>query len=222
MGTAAKICLGNIEAALTGNKKNKKKIIFTFWKISSSFWAFVCFPNPPGMQNVAKSSVQLQLASPKGTTLWSLKPQSATAERRSNVKEPTCTSSPTETRSHRVTLWTRVWSWQGPSVETTRLALTNVSKTSIFHYFLTCLHFFFFLQICFHGECRNNSFLKADECNSKCHGHGVRYPSINYLKKCKDYVLVFCKNWVLWRWKEPCFRRKCSIFCLARKIRILV
>ncbi|KAF6731378.1 Disintegrin and metalloproteinase domain-containing protein 19 [Oryzias melastigma] len=28
-------------------------------------------------------------------------------------------------------------------------------------------------SICFHGECRNNSFLKADECNSKCHGHGL-------------------------------------------------
>uniref|UniRef100_A0A3P9IZK2 ADAM metallopeptidase domain 19 n=1 Tax=Oryzias latipes TaxID=8090 RepID=A0A3P9IZK2_ORYLA len=28
-------------------------------------------------------------------------------------------------------------------------------------------------SICFHGECRNNSFLKADECSSKCHGHGL-------------------------------------------------
>ncbi|XP_065131382.1 disintegrin and metalloproteinase domain-containing protein 19 [Paramisgurnus dabryanus] len=26
--------------------------------------------------------------------------------------------------------------------------------------------------ICFEGECRNASFLQADECNAKCHGHG--------------------------------------------------
>ncbi|KAG7464785.1 hypothetical protein MATL_G00169320 [Megalops atlanticus] len=26
--------------------------------------------------------------------------------------------------------------------------------------------------ICFGGECRNASFLRADECNAKCHGHG--------------------------------------------------
>ncbi|KAL2089126.1 hypothetical protein ACEWY4_016025 [Coilia grayii] len=28
-------------------------------------------------------------------------------------------------------------------------------------------------SICFSGECRNVSFLGADECNAKCHGHGV-------------------------------------------------
>uniref|UniRef100_A0A8C3GAU6 ADAM metallopeptidase domain 19b n=1 Tax=Cyclopterus lumpus TaxID=8103 RepID=A0A8C3GAU6_CYCLU len=28
-------------------------------------------------------------------------------------------------------------------------------------------------SICFNGECRNASFLKADECNAKCHGHGL-------------------------------------------------
>ncbi|XP_017545653.1 disintegrin and metalloproteinase domain-containing protein 19 isoform X1 [Pygocentrus nattereri] len=27
--------------------------------------------------------------------------------------------------------------------------------------------------ICFGGECRNASFLQADECSSKCHGHGL-------------------------------------------------
>uniref|UniRef100_A0A672NUX1 ADAM metallopeptidase domain 19 n=1 Tax=Sinocyclocheilus grahami TaxID=75366 RepID=A0A672NUX1_SINGR len=27
--------------------------------------------------------------------------------------------------------------------------------------------------ICFEGECRNASFLQADECSSKCHGHGL-------------------------------------------------
>uniref|UniRef100_A0A3Q1CH67 ADAM metallopeptidase domain 19b n=1 Tax=Amphiprion ocellaris TaxID=80972 RepID=A0A3Q1CH67_AMPOC len=27
--------------------------------------------------------------------------------------------------------------------------------------------------ICFNGECRNASFLRADECNTKCHGHGL-------------------------------------------------
>ncbi|XP_062404527.1 disintegrin and metalloproteinase domain-containing protein 19 isoform X2 [Sardina pilchardus] len=27
--------------------------------------------------------------------------------------------------------------------------------------------------ICFSGECRNASFLRADECNAECHGHGV-------------------------------------------------
>ncbi|XP_076143315.1 disintegrin and metalloproteinase domain-containing protein 19-like isoform X2 [Alosa pseudoharengus] len=27
--------------------------------------------------------------------------------------------------------------------------------------------------ICFSGECRNASFLRADECNANCHGHGV-------------------------------------------------
>ncbi|XP_032383620.1 disintegrin and metalloproteinase domain-containing protein 19 isoform X2 [Etheostoma spectabile] len=27
--------------------------------------------------------------------------------------------------------------------------------------------------ICFNGECRNSSFLRADECNAKCHGHGL-------------------------------------------------
>ncbi|XP_062855723.1 disintegrin and metalloproteinase domain-containing protein 19 [Trichomycterus rosablanca] len=27
--------------------------------------------------------------------------------------------------------------------------------------------------ICFNGECRNTSFLRADECNAKCHGHGM-------------------------------------------------
>ncbi|XP_077103619.1 disintegrin and metalloproteinase domain-containing protein 19 [Siphateles boraxobius] len=26
--------------------------------------------------------------------------------------------------------------------------------------------------ICFEGECRDSSFLQADECNAKCHGHG--------------------------------------------------
>ncbi|XP_010892661.2 disintegrin and metalloproteinase domain-containing protein 19 isoform X1 [Esox lucius] len=28
-------------------------------------------------------------------------------------------------------------------------------------------------SICFEGECRNASFLRADECNAKCHGHGL-------------------------------------------------
>ncbi|KAJ8014892.1 hypothetical protein DPEC_G00020500 [Dallia pectoralis] len=28
-------------------------------------------------------------------------------------------------------------------------------------------------SICFEGECRNASFLRADECNDKCHGHGL-------------------------------------------------
>ncbi|XP_036932863.1 disintegrin and metalloproteinase domain-containing protein 19 [Acanthopagrus latus] len=28
-------------------------------------------------------------------------------------------------------------------------------------------------SICFNGECRNASFLRADECNAKCHGHGL-------------------------------------------------
>ncbi|MED6263050.1 hypothetical protein CHARACLAT_000359 [Characodon lateralis] len=28
-------------------------------------------------------------------------------------------------------------------------------------------------SICFNGECRNASFLRADECNSNCHGHGL-------------------------------------------------
>ncbi|XP_041703871.2 disintegrin and metalloproteinase domain-containing protein 19 isoform X2 [Coregonus clupeaformis] len=28
-------------------------------------------------------------------------------------------------------------------------------------------------SICFGGECRNASFLSADECNAKCHGHGL-------------------------------------------------
>uniref|UniRef100_H3BZB9 ADAM metallopeptidase domain 19 n=1 Tax=Tetraodon nigroviridis TaxID=99883 RepID=H3BZB9_TETNG len=28
-------------------------------------------------------------------------------------------------------------------------------------------------SICFNGECRNASFLKADECNNKCNGHGL-------------------------------------------------
>ncbi|KAK2849382.1 hypothetical protein Q5P01_009216 [Channa striata] len=28
-------------------------------------------------------------------------------------------------------------------------------------------------SICFDGECRNASFLRADECSSKCHGHGL-------------------------------------------------
>uniref|UniRef100_A0A674NQP3 ADAM metallopeptidase domain 19 n=1 Tax=Takifugu rubripes TaxID=31033 RepID=A0A674NQP3_TAKRU len=27
--------------------------------------------------------------------------------------------------------------------------------------------------ICFNGECRNASFLRADECNNKCNGHGL-------------------------------------------------
>ncbi|KAK3564723.1 hypothetical protein QTP86_024869 [Hemibagrus guttatus] len=27
--------------------------------------------------------------------------------------------------------------------------------------------------ICFRGECRNASFLQADKCNAKCHGHGM-------------------------------------------------
>ncbi|MBN3302510.1 ADA19 protein, partial [Amia calva] len=27
-------------------------------------------------------------------------------------------------------------------------------------------------EICFEGECRNSSFLQADECNAKCSGHG--------------------------------------------------
>ncbi|XP_051513584.1 disintegrin and metalloproteinase domain-containing protein 19-like isoform X1 [Myxocyprinus asiaticus] len=27
--------------------------------------------------------------------------------------------------------------------------------------------------ICFEGECHNASFLQADDCNSKCHGHGL-------------------------------------------------
>lgn len=30
-------------------------------------------------------------------------------------------------------------------------------------------------QLCFNGECRNASFLRADECNAKCHGHGVSF-----------------------------------------------
>ncbi|XP_058506264.1 disintegrin and metalloproteinase domain-containing protein 19 isoform X2 [Solea solea] len=28
-------------------------------------------------------------------------------------------------------------------------------------------------SLCFNGECRNASFLRADECNAKCHGHGL-------------------------------------------------
>ncbi|XP_068444755.1 disintegrin and metalloproteinase domain-containing protein 19 isoform X2 [Clinocottus analis] len=28
-------------------------------------------------------------------------------------------------------------------------------------------------SICFNGECRNASFLRADECNAKCNGHGL-------------------------------------------------
>ncbi|KAM7417984.1 hypothetical protein PAMA_017566 [Pampus argenteus] len=28
-------------------------------------------------------------------------------------------------------------------------------------------------SICFDGECRNASFLRADDCNAKCHGHGL-------------------------------------------------
>ncbi|XP_075897617.1 disintegrin and metalloproteinase domain-containing protein 19-like isoform X2 [Nelusetta ayraudi] len=28
-------------------------------------------------------------------------------------------------------------------------------------------------SICFNGECRNASFLRADECHTKCHGHGL-------------------------------------------------
>uniref|UniRef100_A0A673BKS0 ADAM metallopeptidase domain 19b n=1 Tax=Sphaeramia orbicularis TaxID=375764 RepID=A0A673BKS0_9TELE len=28
-------------------------------------------------------------------------------------------------------------------------------------------------SICFNGVCRNASFLRADECNAKCHGHGL-------------------------------------------------
>ncbi|KAM4621886.1 disintegrin and metalloproteinase domain-containing protein 19 [Polymixia lowei] len=28
-------------------------------------------------------------------------------------------------------------------------------------------------SICFGGECRNASFLRANECNAKCHGHGL-------------------------------------------------
>ncbi|XP_040904700.1 disintegrin and metalloproteinase domain-containing protein 19 [Toxotes jaculatrix] len=28
-------------------------------------------------------------------------------------------------------------------------------------------------SICFNGQCRNASFLRADECNAKCHGHGL-------------------------------------------------
>ncbi|XP_011609122.2 disintegrin and metalloproteinase domain-containing protein 19 [Takifugu rubripes] len=28
-------------------------------------------------------------------------------------------------------------------------------------------------SICFNGECRNASFLRADECNNKCNGHGL-------------------------------------------------
>nr|XP_020447492.1 disintegrin and metalloproteinase domain-containing protein 19 isoform X2 [Monopterus albus] len=28
-------------------------------------------------------------------------------------------------------------------------------------------------SICFDGTCRNASFLRADECNAKCHGHGL-------------------------------------------------
>ncbi|XP_074530851.1 disintegrin and metalloproteinase domain-containing protein 19 [Halichoeres trimaculatus] len=28
-------------------------------------------------------------------------------------------------------------------------------------------------SICFNGECRNASFLRADECNTKCHGRGL-------------------------------------------------
>ncbi|XP_039974933.1 disintegrin and metalloproteinase domain-containing protein 19 [Xiphias gladius] len=28
-------------------------------------------------------------------------------------------------------------------------------------------------SICFNGECRNTSFLRADECNAKCNGHGL-------------------------------------------------
>ncbi|XP_034545260.1 disintegrin and metalloproteinase domain-containing protein 19 isoform X2 [Notolabrus celidotus] len=28
-------------------------------------------------------------------------------------------------------------------------------------------------SICFNGECRNASFLRADECNAKCHGRGL-------------------------------------------------
>ncbi|XP_051505266.1 disintegrin and metalloproteinase domain-containing protein 19 isoform X4 [Myxocyprinus asiaticus] len=27
--------------------------------------------------------------------------------------------------------------------------------------------------ICFEGECRNASFLQSDDCNAKCHGHGL-------------------------------------------------
>ena len=30
------------------------------------------------------------------------------------------------------------------------------------------------LQLCFEGQCRNASFLRAGECSAKCHGHGVR------------------------------------------------
>ncbi|XP_038131108.1 disintegrin and metalloproteinase domain-containing protein 19 isoform X2 [Cyprinodon tularosa] len=28
-------------------------------------------------------------------------------------------------------------------------------------------------SICFNGECRNAAFLRADECNANCHGHGL-------------------------------------------------
>ncbi|XP_017288537.1 disintegrin and metalloproteinase domain-containing protein 19 [Kryptolebias marmoratus] len=28
-------------------------------------------------------------------------------------------------------------------------------------------------SICFNGECRNASFLRTEECNAKCHGHGL-------------------------------------------------
>lgn len=37
-------------------------------------------------------------------------------------------------------------------------------------------------QICFNGECRNASFLKADECNNKCNGHGVSFTEYETVK----------------------------------------
>lgn len=37
-------------------------------------------------------------------------------------------------------------------------------------------------QICFNGECRNASFLKADECNNKCNGHGVSFTKYETVK----------------------------------------
>uniref|UniRef100_A0A3P8WWI3 ADAM metallopeptidase domain 19 n=1 Tax=Cynoglossus semilaevis TaxID=244447 RepID=A0A3P8WWI3_CYNSE len=39
-------------------------------------------------------------------------------------------------------------------------------------------------SICFNGECRNASFLQADQCNAKCHGHGVGLCNNNHNCHC--------------------------------------
>ncbi|XP_052005262.1 disintegrin and metalloproteinase domain-containing protein 19-like isoform X2 [Xyrauchen texanus] len=47
--------------------------------------------------------------------------------------------------------------------------------------------------ICFEGECRNASFLRSDDCNAKCHGHGLC--NNNHNCHCNSgWAPPFCKS----------------------------